>query len=88
MAHAGALQILSIHGLTLRLGRHVAGLLGLHHLQQISFSQTMLDGCVNNACFAALIYNLARHRPQVKVQVHLEDLLEYSDVPNADDDSS
>lgn len=80
----GKLQLLSFYGLTLSLGQGVVGLLQLPHLQHVAFSHIRLHGQVHNACFAALIYNLARCRPHVKVHVHSENLLEYFHVQNGD----
>ena len=70
-----ALQTLSIHAL--HLGPSVAGLLRLRHLRQVSFSAVTLRSDSDHACFAAIIYNLARLCPQVKVEVHSSDLLQY-----------
>lgn len=70
-----ALQTLSIHAL--HLGPCVAGLLHLRRLRQVSFSALALSSDSDHACFAAIIYNLARLRPQVKVEVHSNGLLQY-----------
>ncbi|KAL3151085.1 hypothetical protein ABBQ38_012955 [Trebouxia sp. C0009 RCD-2024] len=70
-----ALQDLSICGFSLQptlvdYGFHtrgVAGLLRLPHLRVISFAGCTTLGEYHSECFAALIYNLARLRPEVKL---------------------
>ena len=70
-----ALQMLSIRAL--HLGPSIAGLLHLHQLRQVSFSALSLSSGSDHACFAAIIYNLARLCPQVKVEVQFNGLLQY-----------
>lgn len=62
-----ALQNLSIHGFTMNLGPGIAGLLQLQDLRQILFagSRTLVEQ--DNQWLCALIYNLAKQRPQVQV---------------------
>ena len=64
-----ALQELSIRRFRLKFGDGVAGqgLLQLPHLRQISIAGSLCDDQQDNEQFAALVYNLARRRPQVKL---------------------
>ena len=72
------LQKLAICEFRLHPGHDVAGLLQLQHLSEISFagSTVPIDDRKLNI-FAALIYNLARLRPQVNVLFDGGDLLSY-----------
>lgn len=63
-----ALQELSVCWCNIQLGPGIGGLLKLDKLQQISFEDSCLGSdCANIACFGALTYHLARHRPEVKL---------------------
>ena len=72
-----ALQELSLCKCRLHLGHDVAGLLQLHHLRHISFAESTIDSPDDDECFAALMYNFARLRPQVKLVFDSGDLLSY-----------
>ena len=68
-----ALQILSICFFRLQLGLGVGGLLQLPQLREISvYGSTVIDP--DNECFAALMFHLARARPEVKVACFSGDL--------------
>ncbi|KAL3156276.1 hypothetical protein ABBQ32_012549 [Trebouxia sp. C0010 RCD-2024] len=62
-----ALQDLSINNVVLRFGPGVAGLLQLQHLKQVSFTGNRTLGEADNEYLCALVFNLARLRPQVKL---------------------
>ena len=63
-----ALQVLSIRSFRLQLGAGlgIGGLLQLPHLRELSLYPSTLDAS-ESGCFAALMYNLARLRPEVQV---------------------
>ena len=70
-----ALQILSINSFRLQLGAGpgVSGLLKLPQLRELCFYGSTVDES-HSDCFAALMYNLARLRPQVSVSFRSGDL--------------
>ena len=69
-----ALQDLSINKFTLNSGPGVGGLLQLEHLKQVSFAGTRTLGEADNELLCALVSNLARMRPQVKLVFEKGDL--------------
>lgn len=72
-----ALQKLSIHGFTMNLGPGVAGLLHLQDLRQVSFASSITLGEQDNQWLCALIYNLAKQRPQVNLCFEDGDLQDF-----------
>ena len=70
-----ALQALSLFYFRLQLGAGlgVGGLLHLNQMRDLSFDGSTIDGA-DSDCFAALMYNLARLRPQVRVSFRSGDL--------------
>ena len=58
----------------LRLGKDVLGLLQLPKLQEVSFADSTVSSLEDTYWFAALIYRLARLRPQVTVELGYGDL--------------
>ena len=75
-----ALQVLSLWYFRLQLGAGlgVGGLLRLNQMRELSFEGSMVDGA-DSDCFAALMYNLARLRPEVRVAGSSGDLTVFFD---------
>lgn len=63
-----ALSGLFFNNKTLHLGDYFYGLLQLPKLQEVSFKGSLLHGPSDINCFDALISELARLRPQVKIR--------------------
>lgn len=72
-----ALQDLSINKFTVNFGPGVAGLLQLQNLKQVSFAGSRTLGEDENECLCALVFNLARLRPQVKLVFDNGDLQDF-----------
>lgn len=72
-----ALQKLSIHRFTMNRGPGVAGLLQLQDLRQVSFAGSRTLGEQDNQWLCALIYNLAKQRPEVKLCFEDGDLQDF-----------
>ncbi|KAL3155098.1 hypothetical protein ABBQ38_011160 [Trebouxia sp. C0009 RCD-2024] len=72
-----ALQELFLCDCKLKLGSGVAGLFQLHRLRHISFAGSTIHDGKDHECFAALLYNLARLCPHVKLVAGAGDLSSY-----------